>query len=108
MEYVLVLETRFCEFESHYGYCGYGLKVKTSDCGSENEGSIPSSHPFKFAPMVELEYTLDLKSSAFIGLRVRISLGALCWCDGNGIHVCFKHKILQVRILSPVLMVVIV
>ncbi len=26
-------------------YGGYSSTVRTSDCGSESEGSIPSSHP---------------------------------------------------------------
>lgn len=33
------------EFKSHRGHCGYSIKVSTSDCGSENPGSIPGSHP---------------------------------------------------------------
>ena len=33
------------EFKSRRGHCGYGIKAITSDCGSENPGSIPGSHP---------------------------------------------------------------
>ena len=33
------------EFKSRMGHCGYSIKVSTSDCGSENPGSIPGSHP---------------------------------------------------------------
>ena len=32
------------EFKSRMGHCGYSLKVSTSDCGSENSGSIPSAN----------------------------------------------------------------
>lgn len=32
------------EFKSRRGHCGYSITVSTSDCGSENPGSIPGSH----------------------------------------------------------------
>ena len=31
-------------FKSRRSYCGYSIKAITSDCGSENSGSIPGSH----------------------------------------------------------------
>ena len=33
------------EFKSRMDHCGYDIKAITSDCGSENPGSIPGSHP---------------------------------------------------------------
>ena len=33
------------EFKSRRGHCGYSIKASTSDCGSENPGSIPGIHP---------------------------------------------------------------
>ena len=32
------------EFKSRRGHCGYRIKASTSDCGSEDPGSIPGSH----------------------------------------------------------------
>ena len=40
-----VFQAADVEFKSRMGHCGYSIKVSTSDCGSENSGSIPDSHP---------------------------------------------------------------
>ena len=41
----LASQDRDVGFKSHRRYCGYSIKVSTSDCGSENSGSIPDGHP---------------------------------------------------------------
>lgn len=50
---MLLLESKFYGFDSRLAYCGYRTMASTSDCGSDDEGSIPSSHPGKVAQLVE-------------------------------------------------------
>ena len=33
-------------FESHWDHCGFRTTVSTSDCGSEDMGSIPIGHTY--------------------------------------------------------------
>ena len=43
-------------FNSLIGYCGCSITASTSDCGSENMGSIPIGHIIKRRVMVMIDY----------------------------------------------------
>lgn len=70
-------------FKSGGDHCGYGIKVITSDCGSENPGSIPGSHPKWVGRIVAI--AADCKSADF-GLR---------WFESNPAHlyVCVSELV---------------
>ena len=46
----------------YYFYGDYGAMVSIQNCGFWDFGSNPNNHPILFAPVEELENSLDLKS----------------------------------------------
>ena len=73
-------------FNSRRSYCGYGIKAITSDCGSENSGSIPDSH-IRAGRIAAI--AADCKSADF-GLR---------WFESNSAQLCLRVR--EVYGVSP-------
>lgn len=54
---------RDCGFKSRHSNCDYRIKVITSDCGSEDLGSIPNSHLTQFKSLM-IKVLRDKRASA--------------------------------------------
>ena len=66
--------------------------VKTGDCESPYEGSIPSRHPN--------EKSSNGRTTPFEGVYLGSSPSfSASPIDGIGIHTCLRNKVLQVRLL---------
>ena len=66
--------------------------VKTGDCESPYEGSIPSRHPN--------EKSSNGRTPPFEGVYLGSSPSfSASPIDGIGIHTCLRNKVLQVRVL---------
>ena len=72
--------------------CVVSLVVKTGDCESPYEGSIPSRHP--------IEKSSNGRTPPFEGVYLGSSPSfSASPIDGIGIHTCLRNKVLQVRVL---------
>ena len=72
--------------------CVVSLVVKTGDCESLYEGSIPSRHP--------IEKSSNGRTPPFEGVYLGSSPSfSASPIDGIGIHTCLRNKVLQVRVL---------
>jgi hypothetical protein len=72
--------------------CVVSLVVKTGDCESPYEGSIPSRHPN--------EKSSNGRTPPFEGVYLGSSPSfSASPIDGIGIHTCLRNKVLQVRVL---------